>query len=114
MTGHRGTRAQRLAREKLIQSLQYLQRDYAVGPAVRDEVPEAWHTLELDLDVEEPKEKITLYLDQSVARMFRAMGKGYQARINWLLRTWVQMKIAGELEIDRVLEARIADMAGEL
>jgi len=36
------------------------------------------------------------------------MGKGYQARINRLLRTWVQMKIAEEVRIDEALAARVA------
>lgn len=54
----------------------------------------------------EKKEKVTLYLDRSVARCFRGMGRGYQARINQLLRTWMQMKIAREVEIDEALNER--------
>ncbi|MDA8585495.1 BrnA antitoxin family protein [Rhodobacteraceae bacterium] len=57
-------------------------------------VPDAWHMIEMDVDVSEPKEKLTLYLDKSVAKMFKAMGHGYQARINRILATWVQMQIA--------------------
>lgn len=74
----------------------------------RREVPDAWRTLEFDLDVEEPKQKVTLYLDRSVARLFRAMGKGYQARINRILATWMQMKIAekAELAIDLAAQLR--------
>ena len=49
--------------------------------------PSAWHTLMADLDCVEPKEKVTLYLDKSVARTFKGMGKGYQALINRLLQT---------------------------
>ena len=60
----------------------------------RKEVPEAWHTLEMDVEAEGPKEKVTLYLDQAVIRMFRSMGKGYQGRINRILETWMQMKMA--------------------
>ncbi len=60
----------------------------------RDEVPEAWHTLEMDIETNEPKQKISLYLDRSVVKMFRAMGGGYQARINRILATWLQMKMA--------------------
>lgn len=67
---------------------------------MRDEVPEAWHTLERDIDVEEKKVKITLWLDESVAKFYRAQGKGYQARINRILGTYAQMKIARLLEID--------------
>ena len=76
--------------------------------ALREEVPEAWHTLEADLDVWEPKEKVTLYVETSVARFYRAMGHGYQARINRILATWAQMKIAGEVRLDEALARRIA------
>ncbi|WP_348540471.1 BrnA antitoxin family protein [Shimia sp. R9_3] len=54
--------------------------------------------------MQERKEKVTLYLDKSVARFYRAMGKGYQARINRLLATWAQMKIAEELHIDAAMD----------
>jgi hypothetical protein len=68
---------------------------------LRDEVPAAWATLEQDVDVEEPKVKITLRLDESVAKYYRAMGKGYQERINRVLATYAQMKIARVMELDR-------------
>jgi uncharacterized protein (DUF4415 family) len=53
-------------------------------------VPDAWHTLAHDPDVRAPK----VYPDRSVARAFRAMGHGYQARINRLLATYVMMQAA--------------------
>ena len=68
---------------------------------VRAKVPRAWHTIERDIDVEEPKEKVTLYLDRSVAQCFRAMGKGWQGRVNWLLRTWLHMKTGELLELEK-------------
>jgi hypothetical protein len=57
-------------------------------------IPKAWFTLDQDLPVTEPKVKITLRLDQSVIDFFRATGPGYQTRINRLLATYAQMKIA--------------------
>ncbi|MCW9043821.1 MAG: BrnA antitoxin family protein [Pseudopelagicola sp.] len=102
------TKAAQNARAQLIWDLTYLRRDRLIGADIRDEVPEAWHTLEADIPAEETKEKVTLYLDRSVARFYKAMGKGYQARINRLLRTWAQMKIAEEVRLDAALEARVA------
>lgn len=80
--------------------------DDLMSERIRREVPEAWHTLEADLDVEEPKEKVTLYLDRSVARVFRAMGKGWQGRVNRLLACWVHLQAAGLLERDRMMRER--------
>ena len=101
------TKTERAARASLMQSLIYLQQESWMPDTIADEIPEAWHTLEADLDVEEPKEKVTLYLDRSVARFYRAMGKGYHARINRLLATWAQMKIAGEVELEAKLKERL-------
>jgi uncharacterized protein (DUF4415 family) len=57
-------------------------------------VPDAWAMLEADVPCQGPKQKVTLYLDASVAKFFRAMGTGYQARINRLLTLYAQAKIA--------------------
>ena len=106
---HRPSKSELRARDRLLYNLYYLQRDDFIDITLRDQVPEAWHTLELDVDCSEPKEKITLYLDRSVVRLFRAMGRGYQGRINRLLSTWAQMKIAGEVALEDKLKARLAD-----
>lgn len=90
------TKTERIARQKLFRQLWEAQDD-ALDDAIRAEVPDAWHTLEDDVDVTERKVKVTLYLDASVAQVYKAMGVGYQARINRVLSTWVQMKMAGLL-----------------
>ena len=103
----KGTKSQRMAREALGRNLLYLASEVWITEAIREAVPEAWHTLEQDVDVAEPKEKVTLYLDRSVAKFYRAMGKGYQARINRLLATWAQMKIAEEVQLEAYLTDRL-------
>ena len=100
------SKSERLARDGLMRSLIELQGASWIDTALREEIPEAWHTLEADIDVTEPKEKVTLYLDRSVARFYRQMGRGYHARINRLLATWAQMKIAGEVQLDAHLARR--------
>jgi hypothetical protein len=101
------TKTQTLARDTLMRDLIHLSRDGWITATLPDVVPDAWHTLEADLDVEEPRVKVTLYLDRSVARFYRGMGRGYHARINRLLRTWAQMKIAGEVQLDAYLAKRV-------
>lgn len=104
----KGPKTKRLAEARLRQLLflASCEDDTAFLERARRAIPEAWKTLELDIETTAPKEKVTLYLDRSVARMFRAMGGGYQARINRVLETYVQLKIAEHvaLEID-MLEA---------
>ena len=69
----------------------------------RREVPEAWLTLELDMETAAPKKKVSLYLDEAVVKMYRAMGAGYQGRINRILETWMQLRIAEKSELYRDL-----------
>lgn len=107
------TKSQRLARDKLTSNLYRLEDDHFLGRFVKDMVPDAWHTLERDLDVEEPKDKVTLYIDRSVARYYRAMGKGYQARMNRVLAAWAQMSIAGMLEEDRLMKKQQEEASGQ-
>ena len=77
---------------------------------LQSEVPAAWATLAQDIDVEEPKVKITMRLDESVAKFYRAMGKGYQERMNRVLATYAQMKIARVME----LNGEVASFRGSL
>lgn len=92
------TKSERLARRRLMYHLWLQDEDSLPLSEIRAEIPDAWHTVEADIDCYEPKQKLTLYLDQSVARLFKGMGKGYQARINRILQLWLQMKMAGLVE----------------
>lgn len=100
------TRDQRQARERLSLSLYGLSRDDLWAGKIQRLVPEAWQTLEVDVPVVEKKEKVTLRLDQSVAQFYRAMGPGYQARINRLLATYAQMRIAEVYKMERFARTR--------
>ncbi len=93
MTRRYRSKTERLARERLARNLRKLEEEGNAEYVVRDLCPDAWRTLEEDLDVEEKKVKVTLLLDHSVATFYRAMGRGYQARINRILATWAQMRI---------------------
>lgn len=91
----RMSKTERISRERIISYLYAEQmRDNDLSLELRGKVPDAWHTLEHDLDVEEPKIKITLRLDASVAKFYRGMGQGYQARISRILGLWAHMKSA--------------------
>jgi uncharacterized protein (DUF4415 family) len=41
------------------------------------------------------REKVTLYLDANVMKFFRAMGKGFHARIDDVLKIWMYGRLAG-------------------
>jgi hypothetical protein len=78
----------RIARKRLFTHLTLLKDDGPDWRTLLQDVPEAWPLIRQDVDVDEPKEKVTLYPDRSVAKVFRAMGVGHQARMNRVLATW--------------------------
>gem|GEM_PF-4536393 len=51
--------------------------------------------------------KITLRLDESVAKFYRAMGAGYQARISRILGLWANMKIGEVLRMEEAIYAQM-------
>jgi hypothetical protein len=99
------TKTERLARRRLVYHLWLASEDRLPMRELRDEVPDAWHLIEADLDCRAPKQKMTLYLDAPVAKMFKGMGRGYQARINRILATWVEMKIGHVMEAEAIMLA---------
>lgn len=105
------TKQDRIAMERLKYHTWLMDRDdWNATMALYEIAPSAWHTITADLDCHEPKEKLTLYLDKSVARTFKAMGKGYQGRINRILQTWLAMKMANQFET----YAKIHDHQGDM
>lgn len=106
-------KSERLARRRLIYHLWLASEDRLPWDEIRAEVPDAWHMIEADIDCHSPKQKITLYLDQSVVRMFKAMGQGYQARINRILDTWLQLKIAAHLDLEAALARRQSEVLAQ-
>lgn len=100
----RMTKTERLALDRLKRNLRALDDGTAMDWAIREHCPDAWRTLEQDVDVAERKIHVTLRLDESVARFYRAMGPGYQARINRILATYAQARIARVAELERQVE----------
>ena len=103
-----GTKARRMAEARFHQLLYYASHENNdFLEEARREVPDAWMTLELDMETVAKKQKVTLYLDEAVVKMYRAMGPGYQGRINRILETWMQMKIAEKSEMYRDLMGQL-------
>lgn len=98
------SKTMRLHFERSLANLRALEQEDAWDYAVREKIPEAWDTLEADVDVFEKKMKVTLRLDESVAKFYRAMGHGYQARINRILATFAQMRMAEVRATERMID----------
>lgn len=71
-------------------------------------IPSDWHEVWRDEDRRpERRTRVTLALDSDVVRFFKAMGSGYQPRINRVLRAFMHDRLAGLVAgpEDRVAEA---------
>lgn len=111
MTGPQATpprmsRTERIARQNFSRDWYVLEQMDLDLETMRAKLPEDWHLVEHDLDLNEPKQKVTLYLDRSVARSFKAMGKGHQGVMNRVLHSWMQAKAAQMLELEGRLKRR--------
>ena len=66
-----------------------LEASIAADPA-GDIPPEAWDDIIVGLpDVMEPKKHMNFRIDADVWRWFKAQGKGYQTRMNTVLRSYM-------------------------
>ena len=112
-SGRTVSKTRQLHIERTLLNIAHLKEESVFDYHVQAQVPEAWDTLEQDVDVEEKKIRITLRLDASVAKFYRAMGKGYQARINRVLATFAQMRIAQVKRLNEMMEEELAKI-GEM
>lgn len=62
-------------------------------------LPQEWDEIWKDEDRRDPKRvPVTIRLDADVVKFFKAMGPGYQPRINRVLRTFMHYRLAGIIE----------------
>lgn len=61
-------------------------------------VPEGWHYVDRTAPVQPKKTKITIRLDEDLAKWYRNMGHGYQGRINAVLRAYMHAAISKYVE----------------
>lgn len=61
-------------------------------------LPEGWRELEKTAPVKPRKVRVTTGLDADVARWYRGLGAGYQARMNAVLRVYMLAMISKEIE----------------
>lgn len=94
-------------RHRLLMDLQRLNYDRMVASHTLDLIPPDWHTLAWDIEAQEKKQKVTLYIDQSVIKFFRAMGSGYQARINRLLGSYMRLQMQNHLDLEEAIKNRV-------
>lgn len=91
------TKAERdraIAYHELACTMRDLEADLRWGLNDSHRIPAEWRAMLIEPAVAR-KVKLTLRLDEDVARFFRAMGPGYLTRMNNVLRTFMLTRLAG-------------------
>lgn len=93
------TKAQRIHWAYAIDARRMIEHDlHAVAAKLRSLPPE-WDEIWQDKDRRDAKRvPVTIRLDADVVRFFKAMGAGYQPRMNRVLRTFMHYRLAGFIE----------------
>jgi uncharacterized protein (DUF4415 family) len=63
-----------------------------------DTIPNGWRHIEAEVPVRPRKVRVNASYDADVARFFRAMGHGYQARMNAVLRAYMLAILSREIK----------------
>lgn len=91
--------AQERAHSELVLALTEMEIWYRNDQLKRAHVPDAWHAIEKEVPVGTRRTKLTVSFDADMTKWYRAMGPGYQARMNKVLRVYMLSVIAKEIEV---------------
>lgn len=98
MTERRRTKAEEKNFARLLQELHENEAWFETYKLRDRMIPPGWHGLEETAPVRPKKTRITAAYDADVARWFRGLGQGYQARMNAVLRVYMLAVISKEIE----------------
>ncbi len=66
---------------------------------IQKSIPKDWHEVATEADRRDVKRaRVTIALDADVVKFFKAMGSGYQPRMNRVLRAFMHMRLAKLIE----------------
>ena len=83
---------------QLVDELEIQEIEFERFKRSRSLIPPGWHAVESRAPVKPPKTKLSLSLDADMVKWFRALGRGYQPRMNAILRAYMHAVISKEVE----------------
>ena len=97
MTDRMRNIAQERAHVDMMIELERQEQDWRDVKLRRALIPPDWERLEATAPVRPRKKKVTVALDDEVARWFKGLGLGYHGRINAVLKTYMLALISKEV-----------------
>jgi uncharacterized protein (DUF4415 family) len=98
MTDRRRSKAEERSYGELMRELHELEAWNADRKLKERMIPRDWRKLEKTAPTRPKKTRITAAFDADVARWYRGLGEGYQARMNAVLRAYMHAVISKEIE----------------
>lgn len=93
------TRPERLNFMYGVDALEMIERDILDVMWERRGCPPDWHAISYDKDRRDSRRtRCTVAFDADVVKFFKAMGPGYQTRMNRVLRAFMHMRLARVIE----------------
>lgn len=91
------TKTQETAQANMVSELKNLQQEF-YQDWMSGSLPAIWNDIPLMHPHKPDKVKVTLTLDDDMVKWFRKLGRGYQARINSILRVYWQALLSGQIK----------------
>ncbi len=98
MTNRKRTKSEERSYVELLGDLHELQLWRQQNQLKLETLPDGWHRVASEHPCTPKKAKVTLGLDADMLRWYRAMGHGYQARMNAILRVYMLSVLSKEIE----------------
>lgn len=98
MDNRKRTRREARSHEELMSELEEMEtwwRDYRLKQRM---IPDEWYRLHETAPCRPKKARLTAAFDADVVRWYRSLGRGYQARMNAVLRAYMLAVVAREIE----------------
>lgn len=104
MPRRKRTRSEERSYSELLLELNELEQSHRARQLKERTLPDEWHRIEREVPVSPRKTRVTLRIDADVAGWFRALGHGYQSRMNRVLRAYVLAVQSREILCEKHLD----------
>lgn len=92
------TKAQERHYAEMLQELEQLEAETQLLMRKTKTFPRDWYGTHDAAPIKPPKDRITLRLDRDMLTFYRNMGRGWQPRMNAVLRAYMNALLAKEIE----------------
>ena len=98
MTSAKRSKTEELSFDRMLDDLDEQLADIQRLKRSRDLVPPGWRRIARETPIPPPKTKLSLKLDTEMVDWFRSLGRGWQPRMNAVLRAYMHAVIAKAVE----------------